>query len=71
MRSRMKAFSAGAICASPKRVMAPSSEFPGDRLAPVGQGAKFGEEIEDADRHRPAKREEATDLGAGVVGDEQ
>ena len=28
MRSRMKAFSAGAICSSPNQVIAPSSEFP-------------------------------------------
>ena len=42
----------------------PEQAVPGGRVLPVGQGAKLGEQVEDARRHRPAERQEAADLRA-------
>ena len=39
-------------------------------LQAVGAGAKFGEQVEDVSRLRPAQRPEAAELGAGVVGNQ-
>ena len=42
----------------------------GTLLQPIGAGAEFGEQVEDIFRLRPAQRNEAAQLGAGVVGDQ-
>jgi hypothetical protein len=39
-------------------------------LLSIGVAPKFNEEIEHPRRHRPAERQMAAELGAGVIGDE-
>ena len=41
------------------------------RFPPVDGRPEFGEQVQDPERHRPAQRQEAAQLGGSVVGDEQ
>ena len=56
---------------SPINCSAPSSPRPQGSVKPVRLDPELGVEVEDARRQRPAERQEAAQLGAGVVGDEQ